>query len=161
VLLVVGTLLVLAVPGVRTWFQSIAAGAPAYVAGESIDVRVSLYDQAQRTLIIFARSSCASCQRAKPLLVQVVSEIRDQPGWDIRMMATASDDAAELEYAHEIGLEPSAVTLAPRGLRLSTVPTIVVVDRQGLILFSQEGLPDPPFDEQDFVRSVTAAGRLR
>jgi hypothetical protein len=161
VLLVGGTLLALALPGVRSWFFSTASGAPAYIEGALVDVPASLYEHSQRTLIIFARSSCGSCQRAKPFLVRLVSEVQDDRGWAVRMLTTGQDELADLEYAREIGLERSAVTRAPPGLRLSSVPTVVLVDGTGVILFSQEGRPESPLGEEDVTRAVIAAGRLR
>lgn len=152
-LALLGTLIVLFVPSARAWI--VPPPGPAYATGELVDVPPSLYEDSDRTLIVFARSSCRGCQRAKPLLKMAVASFGGQLGWSRVLVATGSNFEADQAYGQEIGLSLSEIVPAPIELRLGSVPTLLVVDRDGRIMMSREGIIWSPEEEREVLRELT------
>ena len=156
-LVFLGTVATLFVPPVRGWVTA-PERKPAYVVGDKVDLPDSYYSKADRTLVIFARSSCAGCQRAKPLLKKAAGAGKNTDRSRV-LLTAGSDLAAEARYAGEVGLEPWEFQRAPDGLRVDSVPTLLIVDREGTILLSREGIVWSPEVEKAVLREVSAVLR--
>ncbi len=129
--------------------------APAYVAGDRVDVPAAWYQRAPRTLILFARASCGACQTAQPFLRSLASTVLEHGAAVIVAghRETVAEDAA---FARSLGLGDDAFVPFPAGLRVRVTPTLVLVDRTGAILHAWEAV-GPPDRQQAIARAVTAA----
>jgi hypothetical protein len=156
VAIVAASVFVLAVPGWRRALGLVAADGAVYGVGDRIDVPVSLYDSAPITLLVFTRSSCGICQRARPALATLAIALRDHATVGVRMVVADGTQADERKYLHDIGLTDSHLAaLDFRTLRLQRVPTTVLVDRSGQVLYSLEGEPSAS-DRMELLRLAAA-----
>ena len=132
-----------------------APPAGAYVAGDRVDVPALWYSRAPRTLIVFARASCGACQTAQPFLRALAGTVTSHGG--AVMIAghreTPKDDA---DFAATLGLGPDAFATFPAGLRVRRTPTLVLVDRAGVILAAWEGV-GPADQQREIAAAVEAA----
>ena len=120
--------------GVRT--GPAAAPAP-YVAGQQVDVPAAWYADAPQTLIVFARASCAACEKAQPFLKEIVGHMS---GHGTAVMAhPVGPPEDDKKFANSLGIADDHVMVTTAGLRVRATPTIVLVDRQGRIVDAWEG----------------------
>ncbi len=121
-------------PAVRTMVGlGPAVPAPAYVVGEQVDVDPAIYGTSDRTVLLFARSTCGVCLRGVPFFAGVFAAGREQ-GTAVAMVTPSSDMATEGAFAEQMGLTRGQVHHAASGsIRLRAVPTLMVVDRNGTI----------------------------
>ncbi len=106
---------------------------PAYSVGEQVDVDPAIYGASDRTIVLFARSTCGVCLRGVPFFASVFAAGREQ-GATVAMVTPSSDLAAEGAFAEQMGLARNQVHHSPSGsIRLRAVPTLMVVDRTGTI----------------------------
>jgi thiol-disulfide isomerase/thioredoxin len=134
--------------------------APSYVAGQPADFPASLFQQAPYTLAIFFRSDCGACARIKPFLARLTA--RDD-GAAVRVVAVtgAGHRADALAFAKQIGLGESSLVMMDLGnLRLRRVPTVVLMDRSGVIQAALEGIPSSQ-EEEKLLRMVTSLSQPR
>jgi hypothetical protein len=129
----------------------------AYAAGDRIDVPEAWYSRSPRTLVVFARAACGACQNAQPFLKALIaSVIADGGGVTIAgHRDSPADDAA---FAKGLGISDDAFVLFPAGLRVRVTPTVVLVNRDGVILHSWEGV-GPEEKQQSIALAVNAALR--
>ncbi|HEX5217100.1 MAG TPA: conjugal transfer protein TraF [Vicinamibacterales bacterium] len=112
-----------------------------YVVGETIDVPSRLYAQAERTLILFVRASCDVCQAEAPALMNMVDRLKAFPTAVPTVVVTGSASPdPDREFARSFR-NAAHEHIAFETLKVRTVPTIVLVDHRGAILFAQEGRP--------------------
>jgi hypothetical protein len=130
--LLVGTVVVLTTPSLRARFRSTPA--PAYRVGDQIDVPARFYEGATTTLLIFARSSCSACEGARPVLTDLVAAMRSRSKAGVRFLPTDGLSPADADFARALGLDDSQIAPVDiKSLRLRVVPTVVVVDQQGIV----------------------------
>ncbi len=115
---------------------------PAYAGGDHVDIEAAAYGTAPLSLVLFARSTCAACQRSADFHKQVVAAGRTQGIPTV--LITPSDDAeAERAYAQGLGIASTHVyTVTAGSIRLRSVPALMVVDSSGLIRHVWFGAPD-------------------
>ena len=155
VTVVAATVLAARSPAVRTYFG--LRPPPAYAVGASIDLPDRLYRSSPHTLFIFVRSSCAACQAAKPVLAALAPRLRQTPT-DIVMIISGAHAGDEAVYAHDLGVDAAhLVALDLSGLRVKLLPTVVLVNRSGQVLYSVEGVPTA-VDQQRFLQAAAALG---
>jgi hypothetical protein len=161
VAIVAGSALVLALPGWRRALGLATLDQPAYAVGQRVDVPVGLYDATPFTLLLFARSSCPACERAKPAFAQVTAALRDRASVRVRMVVDDGQQAGERAYLRDVGLaEDRLAAVDFRTLRLRRVPTAVLVDRDGRVLYTHEGEPSA-LDAAALLRMVSVADARR
>lgn len=134
-----------------------------FTAGQQILVPNSLYRQSPYTVLLFARSSCPTCQATASSMATLRSRIgQERPS--VRMVLVSPHDAAgeELALGRAIGLASADIVslVAPQ---VRKVPTIVVVSREGSILWSSFAAVDqeraaPLFDRVISVLPGTTGG---
>jgi thiol-disulfide isomerase/thioredoxin len=132
--------------------------APSYVAGQTSDFPATVFEQAPHTLVIFFRSDCGACARMRPFLARLAARDDDAA---VRVVAVtgAGNRADALAFAKQIGLSEShLVTIDLKTLRLSRVPTVVLVDQSGAIQTGLEGIPSSQ-EEEKLLRTVTSLSR--
>lgn len=159
--LIAGTGALLVSPSLRTRFGFSTPVAAAYTVGDRIDVPVDLYDSSPATVLIFARSTCGACQRAKLQFAAVVARLRAVAPVTLGLVTTGARTSDEWAYAQAIGLrETELKTISLEHLRLRVVPTIVVVDRAGVIRYAFEGAPSTA-QQDDLLRTAAELVRPR
>ena len=115
---------------------------PAYVASELIDVPAYWYNDAPKTLVLFARASCGACDKARPFLASLVTGLGGRAKAVMAHPAGAETD--DLAFAQSIGIPESQVRQVTGNLRVKATPTIVLVSQQGTILAAWEGAGAEP-----------------
>ena len=130
----------LALPAIRARLGFVPARTLSYPVGGQIDLPAGIYTQAAKTFVIFARTSCVACQHAKPVLTEMIATLSKYD--DVRVVMVTGERLAadETKFAAALGLSAGAVIrmdLDP--LRLRVVPTTVLVDSHGAVLYSTEG----------------------
>ena len=132
-----------------------AAAPPAYAVGEQIDVPAAWYNGADTTLIVFARASCAACEKAQPFLTQMVARMQ---GHGAAVMAHPPGlDADDRQFARSLGIADDHIQVVSGALKVRATPTILVVNRQGRILEAWEGAR--PDRQAAMLKAVDAATR--
>ena len=139
---------------VAWWQLRAAAASGSYVSGETIDVPSRLYARTDRTLIVFVRASCDVCQTEAPELRSVVHRLEALPESVPTAIVTGSIDTdADREFARSFK-NATHEHIAFDTLKVRTVPTMVLVDRRGRILFAQEGRPKSPNLMEELIRRI-------
>jgi hypothetical protein len=161
VAVVVGSLLLLAMPKWRRALGLATAGGPAYVIGDRIDVPAAFYNSSPLTLLLFTRAECAACQSAKPALVSLIVALRQHDDVRVTMVVSEGTEPAERGYLRELGLADDRLAAAKfTTLRLEHVPTMVLVDRRGDVRYSLEGAPSV-VDQAELLRIAASPHSVR
>lgn len=138
-LMLAGTIGYIAWPRVATALGvKPAAAPPAYAAGQPVDVPASWYASADTTLIVFARASCAACEKAQPFLAQLVGRVHGRAS--ALMAHPPGMDEEDRQFAHSLGVADDKIMVVGNGLKVRATPTILLVNRQGRILNAWEGV---------------------
>ncbi len=132
---------------------------PAYAAGDRVDVPASWYAKAPQTLIVFARANCGACQTAQPFLKSLAGTVT-AGGGAVVVAGHRETPGEDAEYTRSLGLSDSAFVVFPKGLRVRVTPTLVLVDRTGLILHAWEAV-GPPERQHEIATAVEAAFPIR
>lgn len=142
VVLAISTVAIYLSPGLRTRLGFIQ-GSTAYMVGQQVDVPASTYVNSRLTVLIFGRSNCPICQAAKPTLRRIALAAGRSPGSGAKIISTIDvPTVGEIRYAAEMGLDAAAVVQVARGsIRARMVPSIVLVDSRGKIVYVSEGSP--------------------
>ncbi len=136
VTVVLATAAVLATPRVRDAIMNPVA----YSVGQRIDVPPTAYASSPYTLLIFGRGTCAASRQAAPFLQSLANETR-RLGIAPRLVSEDAHAAGADVFVASLGLQPSEVLrVNVSTLRVRVVPTVVVVDRFGRILYVREGV---------------------
>jgi hypothetical protein len=157
-IIIAGSVAILMVPSLRARLGFRPEGPSVYVAGELIDVPSSAYSAAPHTILIFARGNCPACQKAKPFLAALVADAGKNQSVEVRLFMSGTEELEIGLYAAEIGVPASAAHVTPAQSRLRSVPTIVLVDRTGLIAFAREGIPETTSGQEEILRAMRSIG---
>lgn len=159
--IVAGSVLVLALPGWRRALGFPVLDKPAYAAGERVDVPARVYDSTPFTVLVFTRSSCGACDRARPVVGGLVAALRDRPSVRLTMIVDENTQAVEQQYLRDVGLAEDRLAAADfRTLRLRRVPTTLLVDREGRVLHAHEGELSA-LDAAELLRMATSVDAVR
>lgn len=151
VLILLVTAMMVAWPRVTSALGMRRAPAPAYRAGQTIDTPADWYSSSEYTLVVFARASCGACQTAKPFLKQLVADLGSRSA--VVLGTTGKEPKEELGYGQSLGLADASVKVVPAGLRVRATPTLVLVDREGKVLASWEGV-GPDKQQAEITRTI-------
>jgi hypothetical protein len=108
---------------------------PAYAAGQQVDVPAAWYADAPHTLIVFARASCAACEKLQPFLKQIVGRM----GGHAVMAHPPGAVTDDQQFGRGLGLADDRIVMTVPGLRVRATPTIVLVTRGGVVIDAWEG----------------------
>ena len=130
----VGTTALVVSPSLRQWTGVGPQVQPlAYAPGDQVDIEAATYQGAPLSLVLFARSTCAACQRGADFHRQAVAAARAQ-GVPTVLVTPSADAEAERAYAAGLGIAATHVYLAPAGsIKLRSVPALMVLDSSGRI----------------------------
>ena len=109
----------------------------AYVAGDHIDVPAAWYANSPRTLVVFARAACGACQNAQPFLKTLAAAVTAHGG-RVTIAGHRDSPADDAAFAKTLGVTDDAFVVFPAGLRVRVTPTLVLVNREGVILHAWE-----------------------
>ena len=147
------TVLALQTPRLASWL-GVRPDAIAYDIGGPIDLPPRFFAASDVTALLFVRANCAVCQETKAMYADVVRAVKATPGARVLAVIGVPVRPEDAAYASELGLgatEQMPVDLA--SLRLRRVPTLIIVNRDGLIIRSWEGAPAMS-ERHDFARTV-------
>jgi len=134
-----------------------AAAPTGYAVGDTIDLPAAAFRGAPHTLVVFVRASCAVCQQMTPLLTTILSRVSEHPSMRVLLVTPATDGDAEHAFADEIGIaREQRVALDLTLLRVTRVPTVVVVNERGKIEYVHIGKPSSAEREAELVGTVTS-----
>jgi hypothetical protein len=140
-LAVIATVVVAASPSVRLAL-GVGADAPSFVPGDTLDLPDALRSPAGRTLVIFADATCRVCERGKGLLADVVSSATAVPDLSVRLVTGTAWPDSQQAYVRALSLDDSAWATADlHRMKVRRVPTVVLIDRDGTVIQSWDGLP--------------------
>jgi thiol-disulfide isomerase/thioredoxin len=121
---------------------------PAYRVGQTIDTPREWAQATPVTLVLFAQSSCGACQKAEPFFKDLFADLKGKAA--VVLTSHGPQRADELAYGRALGLDDEAIKETPKGLRVKATPTLVLVDRNGRILDTWEGVG--PASQQKQIR---------
>jgi thiol-disulfide isomerase/thioredoxin len=130
--------------------------APAYKAGDTVDVPAAWYAETPYTLVLFGQSTCGACQRAQPYLKQLVAHLEGRAAIVLATPGANLHRDAEVRYARSIGLDQSHVVEATRTLKATVTPTLLVVNQRGEVLGAWEGV-GPEDTHEALTRAIDRA----
>ena len=137
------------------WWQMRAAPkVSAYSIGDTIDIPQQLYGGASETLVVFVRESCTACQEAAPDIAKLSAALGAMSANVPTVVLTGSTHVeADRAFAKRLG-DVTHQHLAFNTLRLRTVPTMVLVNRRGTVLYSQEGRGEITEVMEEMIRRI-------
>jgi hypothetical protein len=106
------------------------------------------FDRAERTVILFLKSTCRFCTESMPCYEQLV-RLRKAGHSPFQLVAVSTEAKAALEaYLSSHGIEVDrALTIERaqlRELKLAGTPTLILVDRTGTVIEQWRGMiPEP------------------
>ena len=127
----------------------------AYAAGQQVDVPAAWYAGAPHTLIVFARASCAACDKAQPFLKTLVGRMNGKGG--ALMAHPPGALAADQAFGRSLDIAQDRIMTTVAGLRVKATPTMILVDQRGTIINAWEGAN--PNRQADILKAVDAALR--
>ena len=159
VVLLVGTVGVIAWPRVSNSLGFAPKREAAYKTGDVVDAPREWYEGAAQTLIVFARADCGACVTAKPFFKSLVNRVQATGNARVVLGGVSAEGLPDAAYAKAIGLDAEmARTTKPKQLRLKSVPTLVLVSADGHIRGAWDSLgPDKQHATADEKQKAIAA----
>ena len=137
------------------------ARAASYPAGSQIDVPGHLYASSPLTLLVFVRSNCAACQNAKPMFGTIRADL-EKIAVPTTLIVSGLHAVDEAAYAKDLGVAADHLVTLDLGAitKLQVVPTLVLVNQRGEVMYSAEGIPTDP-QRQDLLNAVASQPSAR
>lgn len=133
---------------------------PPYAVGDRVDIESEAFTSAPVSLVLFARSTCAACQRSSDFHKNVVATGKTR-GVPTVLITPSTDGEAERMYAEGLGIAATRVYQSlPGSIKLRSVPALMVVDNSGLIHHVWFGAPDAA-TQATILAAVTALADVR
>ena len=112
-----------------------------YATGQIVDLPSNIYDGAERTLVLVLRADCFASQQAAPEYARLIDRLKSSAS-EVRTVVVTSTQHPEAEklFAARLGASRHEM-LATDSLRLRSVPTVLLVDNRGTVLFAEEAKP--------------------
>lgn len=115
-----------------------------YQVGQRVDVGEAMFANSPNTLLIFHREGCPASQAFSPIALELIRLARSK-GAGVKVLMPSGDTS---QVAKNWGLQDGEVVIPEESPRVLVVPTVLVVSDTGTILYSQEGRPETPSDEE-------------
>lgn len=140
-LVVAATITIIVSPTARERLRELLGWTPpSYQVGDASSLPSAWRDAPGHTVLIFVTSNCDACRRSLPFHQAIAGAVGARPDLHLRIVLTSPGDD-EAAYAAAIGVRADQVTrINARGTRLRRVPTILIVDRQGIVVEKKEGV---------------------
>lgn len=128
-------------PSTSNWVREQMHWTPqGYRVGAPSDLPAGLYSGANNALIVFATTNCDACRRAQGFHQTLLKGVEGNPSVRAQILLTSPSDDAPA-YAAMLGIRPDQVaTIEAHGTRVRRVPTILIVDRAGVVREIKEGV---------------------
>ena len=131
--------------------------ARAIVDWKSRSVQLSrlAYRESSLTVLTYARGNCGACVTSAEALRELVETVRRLPYVTTRLVTPRAAEEEE-DYADAIGLNKSAIVAANRQEMepVRAVPSIIVINRSGRILYMHSGSITAPPNLTDYLSPV-------
>ena len=105
---------------------------PRINAGEKLNVPNIDWEQNKKTLVLFLKKDCVYCTSSAPLYRQLVAEASKRSVKSLAILPDSDRDARD--YVKSLGLPIDTVqTGSLASYKISGTPTVLFVDRQGIV----------------------------
>lgn len=133
--LLVGYDIVVSKPGVAVARSPTRPQPSTYSQGERLDDIPGLnFTAAQKTLILFIRSTCRYCTESMPFYRALIASATKNRSLQIAVVSTETVEATRAYLTeHGLSIDPTRVVHAT-GLKVSGTPTLILVDGNGQVL---------------------------
>lgn len=143
------------VTGVAAWnvLTSRPASAPRpmpYLEGERVEFTEAQFGSSDRTLLLVLSSTCPICTSSLPFYRNVINTV-DRSKASVRIVTVVLDPLEEgTKYLSDNGITPHAVIRMPAAAwrRIRHTPTVLLIDRKGLLVDSWVGLLSPEQEKE-------------
>jgi hypothetical protein len=130
---------------------------PAYQIGQTIDMPPEIFKASPLTVVVFANYTCGACQNSVPEMALMASDLA-QYSVPAVLVTSAARTEASTSFARAAGFDDASVWhIDLTKSRVQRVPLFVLVDRNGTVLFSREGVLQAG-DRAQVLESVRARG---
>lgn len=125
----------------REWIRDhMQWSSPAYRVGAPSELPPALHADADHTLLIFVASGCEACRRAQSFHLELMRAADGGTRLARRVLLTSPGDHPA-SYAADIGVPTERVAMIDASrTRVRRVPTILIVDRRGVVQTIKEGV---------------------
>jgi hypothetical protein len=144
---------------VRTWSAPARSAEPSrpFTKGERIEGLQIDTSDAPRTAIVFLHSSCRYCAASMGFYKTLVTSEAHRRGKFQFVVAGMEDEATLTKFVNDFQLTPDKIVSVPRiDPRVRATPTLLVVDRRGVVQQSWVG-QQPQNGERDIVNEVSSS----
>jgi peroxiredoxin len=111
-----------------------------YETGTLIDVPAAWYQGGPETLIVFARATCAACEKAQPFLKDLVGRMSTRGRVVMAHPPGAPDE--DRKFGQDLGISRDRIHMTLEKLRVRATPTLVLVNGDGRVVRAWEGVGD-------------------
>lgn len=127
-----------------------------FEAGSAAELPPEWIDGAKPTIVIFISGACEACRQSAPFHRDLRASVGAAGLRVLTVLTSLNDDAAAYAASESLS-ERDVVRFDATGSRLRVVPTILIVDRNGVVVEKTEGVL--PEAEQHAL--MTRVGSLR
>jgi hypothetical protein len=111
-----------------------------YPVGSQVDVPPPLYSTG-KTILVFSRSGCSACELSRPTLSHIIDDFGRRSDVHIVLATPSAFAEDEVGFARDLHLDVTQhVAIDFSRLRLTHVPTLLVVNDDGVVVFCREGV---------------------
>ena len=126
-----------------------------YDVGDRIDLPPDVLGGATHTVLIFARFDCQACQAAQPRLADLVADLGLQTEVRTLMITSRRNRMDQEGFGRSLGIrDEHVISVDFTSMKIKTIPAVVVVDRQGRVVYARAGA-QAPSNEAALIRKVT------
>jgi hypothetical protein len=138
------TVALFATPSLRNRLFADASLSSVYASGEIVDLPGEVYQGQSFTLIYFATTTCAACLQAREAMRELADAISDGvEDVEVALVTATTDRDARAAFGEAVGVNANRhFSLDLSQLKVRKVPTVLLVDKMGRVLFAQERAPD-------------------
>jgi len=153
-----GTAISLGTSAVRQRILGLLSSPRGYSVGDRIDLAPAVYQASPLTVVLFARASCQACRAAGPFLSGLVTAAHRHMARLV--FASTSEAVGDRAFGISLGVAEGDFISGTTALtRLKGVPTILVIDRTGVVQFVLEGAPATPEAGTAFLQAIESVLR--
>lgn len=127
--------------GSFAWTASATRPHPVYAVGDSVrDLGEIRFDLSAQSIVVWVNTRCEACAQSLPFYRRIADAARSS-----RLIVVGPEPEAVLrEFMEAAGVRPNqVVSTGSRDIRLWFTPTLLLVDRSGMVRYVYVGLMKP------------------
>jgi hypothetical protein len=109
-----------------------------YTVGKILDLPPAAYSKTEFTLVVFGRHNCGACAASLPSVTKLAANLGGH-GFRVMYASARPDNPDEVSFAKQAGIGGDDIVEIPRTVRKLTVPSLVLANRQGRVLWTRAG----------------------